>query len=98
MRSPVCYGVGMRWGKKENAERNHIEDKIVQKKNGYRMNQVRTKLKETTKSWISIVFVEYLIKLESDMAKKKGKPFWLYTFWQLLDATWYSYIKIHRYP
>ncbi len=84
--------------KKENAERNHIEGKIGQGKNGYQMNQIRTKLKETAESWIScIVFVMNLIKLESDMAKKKGKPCWLFTFWQLLDMNQYRYLKKLRY-
>jgi hypothetical protein len=49
--------------KKENAERNHIEGKIGQAKNGYRMNQVRTKLKETAESWISCIVSE-LSKIE----------------------------------
>ncbi|MCK5703691.1 MAG: transposase, partial [Cyclobacteriaceae bacterium] len=80
--------------KKENAERNHIEGKIGQAKNGYRMNQVRTKLRETAESWIScIVFVMNLIRMESDMAKKKGKSSWLYTFRLLFDTNWNGYIR-----
>lgn len=84
--------------KKENAERNHIEGKIGQGKNGYRMNQVRTRLKETAESWIScIIFVMNLVRLESDMAKKKCKHFWLHTLWQLYHVNWSRYIKPHRH-
>jgi len=85
--------------KKENAERNHIEGKIGQAKNGYRMNQVRTKLRETAESWIScIVFVMNLIRMESDMAKKKGKSSWLYTTWLIFNMNWDRYFKLLRYP
>ena len=84
--------------KKENAERNHIEGKIGQGKNGYRMNQVRTRLKETAESWIScIVFVMNLVRMESDMAKRKGKSFWFYTIWQLFDQIYSRYSKLPRY-
>ncbi len=84
--------------KKENAERNHIEGKIGQGKNGYRMNQVRTRLKETAESWIScIIFVMNLVRMESDMAKKKGKSYWLYTIWPLFDMNWNRCIKLLRY-
>ena len=84
--------------KKENAARNHIEGKIGQGKNGYRMNQVRTRLKETAESWIScIIFVMNLVRMESDMVKKKGESFWLYTIWLLFDMNWTRYIKPLRY-
>lgn len=42
--------------KKEAAERNHIEGKFGQGKNGYNLNQIRAKLKETSESWISCIF------------------------------------------
>lgn len=65
--------------KKELAERNHIEGKIGQGKNGYRMNQIRTRLKQTGESWVAcIIFVMNLVKFETQLTKKKGKSFWLY--------------------
>ncbi len=42
--------------KKEAAERNHIEGKFGQGKNGYNLNKIRAKLKETSESWISCIF------------------------------------------
>lgn len=42
--------------KKEAAERNHIEAKFGQGKNGYNLNKIRAKLKETSESWISCIF------------------------------------------
>ena len=41
--------------KKEAAERNHIEAKFGQGKNGYNLNKIRAKLKETSESWIRAV-------------------------------------------
>lgn len=42
--------------KKEAAERNHIEAKFGQGKNGYRLNEIRARLKDTSESWISSIF------------------------------------------
>jgi hypothetical protein len=42
--------------KKEAAERNHIEVKFGQGKNGYNLNKIRAKLKATSESWISCIF------------------------------------------
>ena len=42
--------------KKEAAERNHIEAKFGQGKNGYNLNKIRAKLKTTSESWISCIF------------------------------------------
>lgn len=68
--------------KQEYAERNHIEGKIGQAKNGYRLNQVRTKLRETAESWIScVIFITNLVRIQADQlkkAKQKGaSSFWL---------------------
>ena len=42
----------------EAAERNQIEGKFGQGKNGYNLNQIRTKRSSTSMSWISaIIFV-----------------------------------------
>jgi hypothetical protein len=42
--------------KKEAAERNHIEAKFGQGKNGYNLNKIRAKLKATSESWVSCIF------------------------------------------
>jgi hypothetical protein len=42
--------------KKEAAERNHIEAKFGQGKNGYNLNKIRAKLKVTSETWISCIF------------------------------------------
>lgn len=42
--------------KKEASERNHIEGKFGQGKNGYNLNKVRARLKETSESWVSCIF------------------------------------------
>lgn len=53
--------------KQEAAERNHIEGKFGQGKNGYNLNQIRAKLKDTSESWIAcIFFVMNLIHYENN--------------------------------
>lgn len=42
--------------RKEAAERNHIEGKFGQGKNGYNLNKVRARLKDTSESWIACIF------------------------------------------
>ena len=42
--------------KKEASERNHIEAKFGQGKNGYNLNKIRAKLKTTSESWVSCIF------------------------------------------
>jgi len=49
-------GYQKRKRKQEAAERNHIEGKFGQAKNGYNLNRVRAKLKSTSESWIASVF------------------------------------------
>ena len=50
--------------KKERNQRNHVEGKFGQGKNGYRLNQIRAKRSDTSKSWISaILFIMNLEKL-----------------------------------
>ena len=41
--------------KKEYAERNQIEGKIGQAKQGYKLNQIKAKLKDTSQSWIALI-------------------------------------------
>lgn len=42
--------------KTEARERNHIESKFGQGKNGYNLNQIRATLKSTSESWIAAIF------------------------------------------
>lgn len=52
-------------GKKEALERNHIEAKFGQRKNGYNLNKIRAKLKETSRSWIAcLFFLMNLVQME----------------------------------
>ena len=52
--------------KKEALERNHIEAKFGQGKNGYNLNKIRARLKETSESWIACVFfVMNLVHMEN---------------------------------
>lgn len=53
--------------RQEAAERNHIEGKFGQGKNGYNLNQIRARLKDTSESWIAcIFFVMNLIHYETN--------------------------------
>lgn len=55
--------------RKEKAERNHIEGKFGQGKNGYSLNQIRARLKETSESWVAcIFFVMNLLKYAGDFS------------------------------
>lgn len=56
-----------RKSKKEAARRNHIEGKFGQGKNGYNMNRIRARLKDTSESMIGcIVFVMNVVNLVSN--------------------------------
>ena len=53
--------------KKEAAERNHIEGKFGQGKNGYNLDEIRARLKNTSESWVAcIFFVMNLIHYEAN--------------------------------
>jgi len=53
--------------RKEASERNHIEGKFGQGKNGYALNQIRARLRATSESWIAcIFFVMNLLHLEAN--------------------------------
>jgi hypothetical protein len=53
--------------RKEEAERNHIEGKFGQGKNGYELNKIRARLQETSESWIAAIFlVMNLVRLSKD--------------------------------
>ncbi len=45
-----------RKNKREAAERNHIEGKFGQGKNGYGLNQIKARLQSTSESWVSCIF------------------------------------------
>lgn len=55
--------------RKEAAERNHIEGKFGQGKNGYNLNEIRAKLKDTSESWVAcIFFIMNLINYEKSVS------------------------------
>lgn len=61
--------------KKKAAQRNHIEGKFGQAKRGYGLNNIKSRLRETSESWInSIIFVMNLTKL-LQIAEKFGYVF-----------------------
>ncbi len=45
-----------RKARKEAAERNQIEGKFGQGKNGYNLNEIRARLKDTSESWVACIF------------------------------------------
>ena len=45
-----------RKARKEAAERNQIEGKFGQGKNGYNLDEIRARLKETSESWVACIF------------------------------------------
>ena len=55
--------------RREAAERNQIEGKFGQGKNGYNLNQIRAKLSSTSMSWIAaIIFVMNIIRYTRDFS------------------------------
>jgi hypothetical protein len=42
--------------RKEAAERNHIEGRFGQGKNGYSLNEIRARLRSTSESWVACIF------------------------------------------
>lgn len=70
-------------------ERNPIEGKFGQAKNGYGMNRIRARLKNTSQSWIaSIILVLNLVKLA-------GQAFFCLSFsaWGMVKCLQYSAIE-----
>ena len=56
-----------RKNKKEMAQRNQIEGKFGQGKNGYNLNKIRARLQNTSESWIAaIFFVMNLVRFSKD--------------------------------
>jgi hypothetical protein len=63
-KEPMSY-YQKRKQKKERAERNAIEGKFGQGKNGYELNKIRARLMNTSESWIAaIFFIMNLVRLE----------------------------------
>lgn len=55
--------------KKEQGERNHIEGKFGQGKNGYNLNNIRARKARTSESWIAcILFVMNLVRFYKDLS------------------------------
>lgn len=55
--------------RKEAADRNQIEGKFGQGKNGYNLNQIRARLQKTSESWVAcIFFIMNLIKYAGDFS------------------------------
>jgi len=69
--------------KKEAAERNHIEGKFGQGKNGYNLNKVRARLKETSELWVSCIF--FVMNLINYQKKSSFGPY-SDSFWTELIA------------
>ena len=67
-------------------ERNPIEGKFGQAKNGYGMNRIRARLKYTSQSWIaSIILVLNLVKLAGEALLCLG-----FSAWEVLKRLLYS--------
>ena len=72
--------------RKENGERNHVEGKFGQAKNGYNLNKIRARRARTSESWIAcIFFVMNLIKFSKDF------------FVSCWTSTYYSYQMLWNY-
>jgi IS5 family transposase len=70
--------------KKEFAERNHIEGKFGQAKNGYGLNKIKARLQATSESWVGCIF--FIMNL----LNYKKKVF-LCLILKVLTNTWQSY-------
>jgi hypothetical protein len=64
--------------RKEAAERNQVEGKFGQGKNGYNLNKIRARLQKTSESWVAcIFFIMNLIKYAGDFSLSKLLTFYL---------------------
>jgi IS5 family transposase len=83
--------------KKEQNMRNHVEGKFGQGKNGYELNEVRARRKDTSESWISaILFVMNLTKLMK-VAVRYGY-FLAHSLWSYLSEYIWSLDKKYIRP
>lgn len=70
-------------------ERNPIEGKFGQAKNGYGMNRIRARLRTTSQSWIaSIILVLNLVKLAGEALLWLSFSAWEHMKFVLLEAFW----------
>jgi IS5 family transposase len=61
--------------KREQGERNHIEGKFGQGKNGYNLNKIRARKAPTSESWIAcILFVMNLVRFAKDLSLALFQP------------------------
>jgi hypothetical protein len=68
-------------------ERNPVEGKFGQAKNGYGMNRIRARLKNTSQSWIaSIILVLNLVKLASVAQVCLGFSAWQRLIYQIIAS------------
>lgn len=80
--------------RKEAAERNHIEGKFGQGKNGYNLNQIRARLQKTSESWVAcIFFIMNLIKYAGDFSLSQ-----LLIFYSLIKQIITAKSFDHTYP
>lgn len=80
-----------RKARQEAAERNHIEGKFGQGKNGYDLNKVRARLKDTSESWVAcIFFVMNLIHYE--------KKYFFGLFFRWIDGVTAIIVRLIRRP
>lgn len=71
---------------KERNERNHIEGKFGQGKNGYHLNKIRARQQRTSESWVSCIFFVMNIIALVKLAGKTGIDF-LFSFFILSLTT-----------
>lgn len=75
--------------KKESAERNHIEAKFGQGKNGYNLNKIRAKLKSTSESWVSCIF--FVMNLINYQRKSSFGSLFFNIYHKILNRLSYSF-------
>jgi hypothetical protein len=64
--------------RKETAERNQIEGKFGQGKNGYNLNKIRARLQKTSESWVAcIFFIMNLVKYAGDFSLSQLLAFYV---------------------
>lgn len=80
--------------RKEAAERNHIEGKFGQGKNGYNLNKIRARLQKTSESWVAcIFFIMNLIKYVTDFSLSQLLSFYLLTK-QIVSALSFNFFEM----
>jgi IS5 family transposase len=80
--------------RKEAAERNQIEGKFGQGKNGYNLNKIRARLQKTSESWVAcIFFILNLIKYVGDFSLSQLLSFYLLTK-QIVSALSFDFFEM----